>query len=94
MVKRVVAAIPATVRFTRGRLEVNEASVAEPYLPGRHERPTCGPFEVHEGEVFVLGDNRFASLGSCDWGPIPIADVVGRVAYVSPSWVVGASARQ
>lgn len=87
MVKRVVATAPATVQFSAGRMEVDGLRVNEPYLPRRHERPTCGPHRVAAGQVFVLGDNRFASLGSCDWGPIDLTSVQGRVAYTTPPWL-------
>lgn len=89
MVKRIVATAPATVQFSAGRMEVDGLRVTEPYLPRRHERPTCGPHPVAAGQVFVLGDNRFASLGSCDWGAIDVTSVEGRVAYVSPQWLMG-----
>jgi signal peptidase I len=39
--------------------------------------------DVPAGHLFVLGDNRDRSIDSLQWGPVPIASVVGKVVYVS-----------
>jgi signal peptidase I len=39
-----------------------------------------GPTRVPNGACFVLGDDRRRSVDSRDVGPIPLADIVGRVA--------------
>jgi signal peptidase I len=81
VIKRVVAIGGDEVGFDDGWLVVNGAPVTEPYLPGT--RPTglyYGPRRLGAGELFVLGDNRTDSVDSLDFGPIPAASVVGRVA--------------
>ena len=38
-----------------------------------------GPAAVPDDTVFVLGDNRGESVDSRSYGPVPLADIVGRV---------------
>nr|WP_308120202.1 signal peptidase I [Streptomyces bambusae] len=69
MVKRVVGIGGDTVRCCGqgGRLTVNGKELDEPYLdPGRSGAASDTPFEVvvPEGNLFLLGDRRAASLDS------------------------------
>ena len=44
---------------------------------------------VPNGSCFVLGDNRFECRDSRDFGPVPLADIKGRVDYIywpAQSW--------
>jgi len=42
---------------------------------------------VPNGHCFVLGDNRNVARDSRDFGPVPLADIVGRAEYVYlPRW--------
>ena len=36
---------------------------------------------VPDGACFVLGDNRDSCKDSRSFGPVPLADLIGRVAY-------------
>ena len=49
--------------------------------PGAHTRPVAhyGPDVVPPGEVYLLGDNRFDSIDSRNFGTVPADAVVGRV---------------
>nr|WP_180218632.1 signal peptidase I [Streptomyces albus] len=98
MVKRVVGVGGDTVACCdrQGRLTVNGKGVEEPYLRGRG-RDSQEPFaatKVAEGKLFLLGDNRQASLDSRvhledrDHGAVPRSAVKGRVDAIA--WPLGA----
>ncbi|MFQ6133787.1 MAG: signal peptidase I [Armatimonadota bacterium] len=78
LVKRVVGLSGDEVEMRWGRLLVNgEIGPAEEQT--RHGVYTWGPTTVPEERLFVLGDNRPESDDSDDFGPVPAANVRGRV---------------
>ncbi len=42
----------------------------------------AGAWRVQADELFVLGDNRNNSSDSQNWGPLPIAEVIGKAVLV------------
>jgi signal peptidase I len=40
------------------------------------------PYRVPGGHLFTLGDNRDNSMDSRHWGPVPVANVIGRPQFV------------
>lgn len=93
LVKRVVAIGGDEVQMRYGRLLVNgkPGPAEEDTEPGVH---TWGPALVPEGQVFVLGDNRPRSEDSEEFGPLPEANVKGRVMTGPWRWASAAHAGQ
>jgi signal peptidase I len=92
-VQRVVGLPGDSVEFRDEKLLRNGVAIEEPYAvftptpsPASEEiearLKNTPPTVVGEGELFVVGDNRRASLDSRFFGCIPEEDVLGKVAIV------------
>ena len=80
MVKRVVAVGGQRVGIRDGRLVVDGKVQSEPYTdPDAIDSVYFGPVNVPAGHVFVLGDNRFGSEDSREYGSLPLSAVQGKV---------------
>ena len=78
--KRVVGVGGDRVAIEDGLLVVNGRRPIEPYTDSEAiDSVFFGPVRVPAGAVFVLGDNRFDSDDSRDFGAVPTSDVIGRV---------------
>jgi signal peptidase I len=89
LIKRVVALPGETVEYRDCQLYINGSSTSEPYLDAQLVGPDhCGdaqaPVKVAPGHVFVMGDNRAASLDSRTLaiGQIPYDHLIGRAFVV------------
>jgi signal peptidase I len=81
-VKRVIAAGGDVVRIEDGRVLVNDVSLDEPYVDAAaRSHDTRAPQTIPAGYYYVLGDRRNNSSDSREWGLVPNADIVGRVAW-------------
>jgi signal peptidase I len=49
------------------------------WTPGAKSGEPFGPVTVPEGRYFVMGDNRWSSLDSRDYGSIPRSEILGRL---------------
>jgi len=86
LVKRVIATEGQVVDIdaeTR-RVLVDGVVLSEPYLSGnitdkRPDAPIDYPYTVPAGHVFVLGDNRTASVDSRQIGSVDIRTILGEV---------------
>ena len=85
-IKRVIAISGDSVEISGdGVVSVNGETLDEPYV-AEQSLGSCDikfPYLVPTGTVFVLGDNREASLDSRDsrFGPIPRDQITGRVMF-------------
>ena len=84
VVKRIVGVEGDRITVQGGALLLNGGYVSEPYILEPEIQYTYGPFDVPEGEVFVLGDNRNQSDDSSTWpsGSVDKDSVVGKVRYI------------
>ena len=81
-VKRVIGLPGDTVVIEDGVVLVNGVALDEPFVVNTDDR-SFGPYEVPEGSLFVLGDNRPNSADSrFGLGYVQLDHVVGRAALV------------
>ncbi|MBR5109185.1 MAG: signal peptidase I, partial [Clostridia bacterium] len=84
-VKRVVGMPGDTVEVREGYLYVNGEKYDEPYIKDEYRTGrlnSFGPYEVPEGEYFVMGDHRNNSNDSRMQGSLPRDMIIGHVRTV------------
>jgi len=87
LIKRVIGLPGNTVRIFDGKVQINGETLQEPYIAAA---PVYnGEWQVPEGNLFVLGDNRNDSSDSHAWGLLPIENVIGKAILIYwpiPEW--------
>lgn len=78
LIKRVIGEPGDTVEGREGTVFVNTKRLPEPYLPEGTTTTNFGPITLTADQVWVMGDNRGASLDSRGFGPIDRESIVGR----------------
>jgi signal peptidase I len=75
------------VRIGGGKVSLNGKPLDEPYIAA--EPTYAGTWDVPEGYLFVLGDNRNDSSDSHSWGLVPMQNVIGKAVLIywpPPEW--------
>ena len=83
-VKRIIGLPGDEVTISGGIVQVNGVTLREDYVTTGLTSKHDGTYQVEEGCVFVMGDNRLVSRDSTDGevGSIPRERVIGRVRRV------------
>ena len=80
LIKRVIGLPGESVSVQDGVVSINGTPINEPYI---NAAPFYnGEWQVPEGQLFVLGDNRNDSRDSHQWGLLPIENVIGRAVLI------------
>ncbi len=79
-IKRIIGLPGETVRIENGQVFINDVPLQEPYIAAPPQY--SGVWQVPEGYLFVLGDNRNNSSDSHSWGPLPVENVIGKAVLV------------
>ncbi len=79
-IKRLIGLPGDEVRVENGIVYVNDHALNEPYIAAKPAY--SGTWNVPEGQLFVLGDNRNNSSDSHHWGFVPMEDVVGKALFI------------
>ncbi len=89
LIKRVIGLPGDTIYIQHKNVSVNGQILVEPYIA---EEPAYeGSWQVPDGYLFVLGDNRNDSSDSHSWGLLPMENVVGKAILIywpPPLWNV------
>ena len=80
LIKRVIGLPGESVKVQDGVVSINGMPINEPYI---NAAPFYnGEWQVPEGQLFVLGDNRNDSRDSHQWGLLPIENVIGKAVLI------------
>lgn len=95
-IKRCVAIGGQTIEIKNKKVyidgEIQElpghAKIIDPTIYPKHigPRDNYPPFEVPQGHVFVMGDNRDNSNDSRYWGTVPVENIKGKAVLLYWSW--------
>ena len=79
-IKRIIGLPGDNIRIENGKVYINDQQLEEPYIAS--PPAYTNHWQVPEGQLFVLGDNRNQSSDSHSWGFVPFNLVVGRALVV------------
>lgn len=81
-IKRVVALPGEILQIKEGVVYVNDKKLQETYISSDLSVDNLGPIRVPQGDFFVMGDNRPVSQDSRRFGPVPKAQILGKVMVI------------
>ncbi len=87
LIKRIIGLPGDSVQVRNMKVIVNGQALSEPYIAAAPAYQ--GEWQVPDGYLFVLGDNRNDSSDSHSWGLLPIENVIGKAVLIywpPPLW--------
>jgi signal peptidase I len=86
LIKRIIGIPGDVLTITGGKVYRQGSLIQEPYIMGGVKGQTSGElynYQVPDGFVFVMGDNREVSLDSRseEVGPVRISDIIGKAFF-------------
>jgi len=81
LIKRVIGLPGEELEIKNNQVFINGQGIVEPYLASSSQRD-FGPFQILQGHVFVMGDNRNNSRDSRVIGSIPLKQIEAK-AWIS-----------
>jgi signal peptidase I len=87
LIKRIIGLPGDQVQVVSSVVYVNGQALTEPYIAAAPIYQ--GEWQVPEGFLFVLGDNRNDSSDSHSWGLLPVENVIGKsilIYWPPPMW--------
>lgn len=89
LIKRVIGLPGDKISIYKNQVIVNGQVLQEPYINA--EPDYSGDWQVPDGDLFVLGDNRNDSSDSHAWGFLPMDNVIGKALLIywpPPEWAM------
>lgn len=81
LIKRVIGIPGDIITITGGKVWLNGSEVRESYIAAGGTPGNIYNLEVHQGQVFVMGDHRVVSIDSRKFGCISKSSIVGKAVF-------------